>query len=235
LIKIVRLYPEILNLYGDYANADVFSRFLRDNGVENTIKDVSTDEVPDLSNTDVIFIGAGTERRTMSCIEDIGKYSPELIEYSKSEGFILATGNSLGLLCKTMTYGGETREAAGLFDADVDFDNKRRYVEVIMKFKGVKTPILGNINGTAELSSKDDPMFEVVKSSQKIGVTEGIRKGRTFATLLGGPLLVRNPDLLVAFAETVAGRPLENKEEEWFRYALLSYDLVRKDLEEALK
>jgi CobQ-like glutamine amidotransferase family enzyme len=231
----MRLYPEILNLYGDYANADVLSRFLRDNGVENTIKDVSTGEVPDLSNADAVFIGAGTERRIISCIEDIRKYSSELIEYSKSEGVMLATGNSAGLFCKTITYEGETREATGLFDADIDFDNKRRYVEAIMKFKEVKTPILGNINGTAELSSKENPMFEVVKSSHKIGGTEGVRKRRTFATLLGGPLLVRNPDLLTVFAEKVAGRSLENKEEEWFRYASLSYDSVRKELEEVLK
>ena len=61
--KLLHLYDDVMNLYGEYANVSLLARFLTDLGHSVQIDTLSLYEKKDISGYDFYFMGAGTERR----------------------------------------------------------------------------------------------------------------------------------------------------------------------------
>ena len=59
-------YPDLMNLYGSYANVAVFRRLLERLGHAVTIRAVVPGDTAPLSDADFVYMGAGTERRQSS-------------------------------------------------------------------------------------------------------------------------------------------------------------------------
>ena len=56
-VNIVHLFPELMSLYGEYANLAVLRRRLENLGSEVSITAVSCDDTPDFSDADLIYMG----------------------------------------------------------------------------------------------------------------------------------------------------------------------------------
>ena len=102
MIKILHLYYDIMNLYGDFGNVSIFKKHLEDQGVEVLLDKKTIGEEIDFNEYDFIFIGAGTERNLDVVIEDLKKYKDEIKEFIDKEKVILLTGNSFEAFGKSI-------------------------------------------------------------------------------------------------------------------------------------
>ena len=102
-LKIIHFYPDLMSLYGSYANVAVMKRYLEALGNTVTVETVAHGTTADLSGADFLFMGAGTERRQKTALADFAKYG-DAVKSAASEGRpMLFAGTSLELLGKTIT------------------------------------------------------------------------------------------------------------------------------------
>ena len=104
-MKLLHLYHDIMNLYGDYANILCLKRMLEKNGEEAGIDRVSLSEDAILDEYDFIFVGSGTEKNQKVVLADFLKYRDQLKAYIASGKPLLMTGNSFEMLGKMITDG----------------------------------------------------------------------------------------------------------------------------------
>ena len=72
--KIVHFYPDLMSLYGSYANVSVLRRYLEALGHTVTVRPVRPGEDADIAGADFLFMGAGTERAERFAAEDFARY-----------------------------------------------------------------------------------------------------------------------------------------------------------------
>ena len=100
MIKMLHLYYDIMNLYGDYGNVSILKKHLEDQGFEVLLDKKTIEDCVDIDEYDFIFIGSGTERNLDVVLNDIKKYKEKLKEYIDKEKVILLTGNSFEMFGK---------------------------------------------------------------------------------------------------------------------------------------
>lgn len=88
-MKILHLYHDIMNLYGEYANVSALERMLEKSGVKFTTDRLTLFDNADLGDYDFIYIGSGTEKNQRLVLQDFKKYKDFLVEYINSGKVIL--------------------------------------------------------------------------------------------------------------------------------------------------
>ena len=116
-VRILHLYHDLMNLYGDWGNAAVLARLLNARGSPAGVECRSVGDEVDFSVYDFVYIGSGTERSQRACMRDLARHAKALLERIDSGMHALATGNSHELFGRTITQaGGERYDALGLLD-----------------------------------------------------------------------------------------------------------------------
>ena len=69
-IKIIHFYPDLMSLYGSYANVSVLKRRLEQMGNTVTVKPILPGQEADLSSADFLYMGAGTEHAQKAALAD---------------------------------------------------------------------------------------------------------------------------------------------------------------------
>ena len=213
-MKILHLYHDIMNLYGDYANLVSLRKMLEHNGESVEIERLSIGDEIIPEKYDFIYMGSGTEKNLKVVLEDMKRYADELKAYIDSGKVSLFTGNAFEALGKIITdCHGKVYEGLGFFDFTVTEQNKTRIVgDVILECGFLDTPAVGFINKCSEISGIDDPMFRVKMGpgNREGDKGEGIRMKNTFCTHLTGPAMVKNPHLLVYIGKSALGRDVDD-------------------------
>ena len=74
-IKILYLYPDILDLYGDIGNIKVLKYRLEKRGIKAQIDTYSIDDkAPDFTSYDIVFSGGGADNEQKILSDDLVKY-----------------------------------------------------------------------------------------------------------------------------------------------------------------
>ena len=73
----IHLYPDLMSLYGSYANVSVLTRQLELLGHSVRLETVVPGERADLSGADFLFLGAGTERSQAAALEALLPMAPD--------------------------------------------------------------------------------------------------------------------------------------------------------------
>ena len=102
-LKIVHFYPDLMNLYGSYANVAVLKRYLEELGNTVTVEAVAPGEAADLSGADFLFMGAGTERRQKAALSDFVRCGEAVKALARDGAAMLFAGTAMELLGKTIT------------------------------------------------------------------------------------------------------------------------------------
>lgn len=212
-MKILHLYHDIMNLYGEYANVLAMQRILSKNGYDCTVDKLSICDNADLSAYDFIYIGSGTERNQRVVLNDLCKYADDFKKLINDGKVILMTGNSFEMLGKTITDAdGNKFGGLGIFDFDVVEQNTRRVTaDAVFTADFSDKPLVGFVNKCSEISGIDTPLFSVKMGlGNKDGDSkEGIVKNNFFGTHLTGPVLIKNPYFLEYLAKLVTkSKPL---------------------------
>ena len=208
-MKILHLYYDIMNLYGEYANVSAMHRILTNSGIECTVDRLTIGDSAVLSEYDFIYIGSGTERNQKVVLDDFMSYRAQLREYVSSGKAALLTGNSFEMLGATIEDAkGNRFDGLRLFDFKTKEQSKtRNTADAIFEADFLSRPLVGFINKCSETEGVKAPLFTVKMGlGNKDGDTaEGVRKENLFGTHLTGPVLIKNPYFLEYLAGIVAG------------------------------
>ena len=99
-IKLLHLYYDILNIYGENGNMRALVKALEYQGLKVNVDFKTIDDEINFNDYDFIYVGSGLDESIDITFEDIKKYRSDLQKYINENKVILATGNSLELFSK---------------------------------------------------------------------------------------------------------------------------------------
>lgn len=195
-LTLLHLYPELMSLYGDYANLAVLRRHLERLGVNVTVKTASLEETPDLT-ADLLYMGAGTERAQKAVLQDMPRYAAALRQTLSKGAVLLFTGNAMETLGASVTdAAGTVWPALGLADFTTQESKTRTPQDVLGRTSLWEGPVVGFMNKCSVTRGIDTPLLESLSlgfGNESQGGAEGYVDGNVFATHLSGPVLTKNP------------------------------------------
>ena len=234
-IKILNIYPELMNLYGERGNIMMLERRLVECGAEVNVINVAAGGEIQLNGVDLVYMGCGTESASVKALECLKPYKKELLDYIESGKVMLLTGNAMELFGESIEMDGNSVDGLGIFTYKVERTLKKRYLgDCIFTMSGFDSKVIGFVNKCSKLSGVTSPLFNVemgLGNDNKI-TTEGFIHKNVYATSLIGPLLVRNPHLLkyvISMIYTVKGEKVEFNCDMMTQF--VAYDVALGELE----
>ena len=205
-LNILHLFPELMSLYGEYANLAVLRRRLEGLGHAVNIISADCETAPDFSTVDMIYMGAGTERSQKAALKKIVPYADALKATAERGALVLFTGNAMPMLGKSITDAdGQQFAALGLADFTTQESDKRIGEDVIAVPTLWKETAVGFMNKCSVTKGITTPLFSALPlgfGNEDKGGAEGYVSGNVLATHITGPVLVKNP----AFTDMIIRR-----------------------------
>lgn len=202
--KVLYLYYDIMNLYGENGNIRMMERILKNKGADVEIdRKTVVDQDIDFTQYDFIYCGAGTELSRDACLKHLKPYKENLYKAFENDTIMLFTGNAYEMLGKSLhTAHGEDTDGLGIFDFTTEENSKSRYAgDVTFTCPLVEGPLIGYINKCSMTTGIKNPLFEITDVVGTVkDKAEGIHEKNFFGTQVTGPVLIKNP----AFADYIA-------------------------------
>mgnify|MGYP004498908327 CR=1 FL=1 len=223
-IKILYLYPDMLELYGDYGNIQVLKYRIESRGYKAIIDRYSIgDAAPNFNDYDIVFAGGGADNEQSILAEDLVKYKDNIKDAVNNGVFFLLICGAYQLFGKYYK-GVEGNIIPGLEVFDyytiANPDRKKRCIGNIViettlstntniknsgntgsidniENSNLKTKIIGFENHGGQTFNISNSFGNVLfGNGNKFGDSkEGFFKDNVIATYLHGPLLSKNPEL----------------------------------------
>lgn len=231
-MKLLHLYPNLMNMYGDYANILALKKHLEDQGltVEVDYKDINEDI--NFSLYDFIYMGSGTESKQLIALNDIIKYKDEFNKLVNNNKVILFTGNASELLGNSI----DDNNALNVFDFKTQHIDKRYTGDVIV-YNDEIGELVGFVNKSSIISGdKEHKLFKYIFKDNNLNDEEyeGYIKNNTFATELIGPILLKNPNFMKYIVKKLLPNDFNYIDKE-YKYELASYNVTLNALKERIK
>lgn len=214
-LKILYLYPELLNLYGDRGNIEIICKRAELRGIDVEVREVKLGKYLDKKDFDeanFVFMGGGSDLNQKILYEDLlvnkKGFLSDYIESGKVGLFICGAYQLLGNYYQTEK--GEKIAGLGIVDFfTVNEGTKNRSVgniktEINKKlwnsdFKDKKSRMLygfENHGGQTYFNGAYESFGKVKKGfgNNRKQKTEGVIYKNTFGTYLHGPILSLNPE-----------------------------------------
>lgn len=213
MIRLVHLLPDLLNLYGDYANLLVLQRELSAMGAETEIVPFSGEKEFDFSEAALIYAGPGTERRIQVALERLLPYR-EGLQAARQEGvFFLFCGSGAELPAQKIALpDGQVWEGLGLAPYNIRRTEKRQTGDCLMESGLSDKLAVGFLNKSGYMEGVPHPLFRmrlgeggILDEKGEPAKLEGYADQTLLATYCIGPLLSKNPWL----RKIVAGKLFE--------------------------
>ena len=238
-LKILYLYPDILELYGDYGNIQVLKYRLEKRGINAIIEQYSIgDNSPDFNSYDLVFAGGGADQEQGILADDLIKYKDNIKDAINNGVFFLLICGAYQLFGKYYkSADGDIVPGLEVFDyyTEAINDRKKRCIGNIVieaNLNGKATKVIGFENHGGQTFDISNPFGKVLfGNGNKFGDTEeGYFQNNVIATYLHGPLLSKNPELadyIIKYCldrkynEDVILEPLDDSFEELCRNQLL--------------
>lgn len=218
-LKLLYLYPDMLELYGDYGNIQVLKYRMEKRGINLIIDRYSIgDKVPDFTSYDIVFAGGGADNEQSILSTDLIKYKENIKEAVKNKVFFLLICGSYQLFGKYYK-GVEGNIIPGLEVFDyytvAQPDRKKRCIgNIVLKvnLEDIETEVIGFENHGGQTFDVNSPFGKVLygNGNKFEDSEEGFFKENVIATYLHGPLLSKNPVL----ADYIISYCLERKYNE---------------------
>ncbi len=223
-VKLIHFYPDLMSLYGSYANLLALRRALEALGSTVTVQTVLPGEEANLDGADFLFMGAGTERAQKAALSDFVQYG-ETVKHAAAEGVsMLFAGTAMELLGKTIV-GADGKSWDGIALADfTSTQGKRRIVEDVLGTTELfDAPVVGFINKCSVITGVETPLLTSLTlgygNEGPLGA-EGFRCNNVIGSQLTGPILLKNPRLLDAVVDAIYTRrgetvPTDRPHDHW--------------------
>lgn len=226
-IKILYLYPDMLELYGDYGNIQVLKYRIEARGYKAIIDRYSIgDNAPNFNDYDIVFAGGGADNEQSILADDLVKYKDNIKDAVNNGVFFLLICGAYQLFGKYYK-GVEGNIIPGLEVFDyytvANPDRKKRCIGNIVieaTLNGLETKVIGFENHGGQTFDISNSFGKVLfGNGNKFGDSEeGFFKSNVIATYLHGPLLSKNPVL----TDYILKYCLERKYNEDFKLEALN-------------
>lgn len=213
-MKLYHIFPDLMNLYGDYGNLVILQKALTDAGVETEVVKVNPGDAPDLADADFLYMGPGTEPARNAALEHLRPWRDALSDALLTRQVpALFTGNAWSPLGTAIATPAGTVDGLALFDYVTTETAVRVTGDVIAAPANQALPgrpAVGFLNRCDTVAGMDTPLFtlEMGKGNDGVSPAEGFVQGNFYATHLIGPLLVKNPHLLHYFVSLLGAEPV---------------------------
>lgn len=217
-LKFIHFYPDLMNLYGSYANVSALKRLLEGLGHAVTVEAVAPGGEADVAAADFAFMGAGTERRQKFALADFLRFK-EAVRAAAEDGTpMLFAGTAMELLGATITdSAGKVYEGAGL-GGFASVQGTRRITEDVYGHTSLyPDAVVGFMNKCSVITGVETPLLtglDMGWGNEGEKSPEGFLYKNVVASELTGPLLVKNPRLLEWMAAAILTRRGESFPEE---------------------
>lgn len=209
-LTIAHLYPDVMSLYGEYANIAVLRRKLEAMGVTVTVREIALEDEPDVSGADFLYMGAGTERRQKAVLGSASVCGPGLIAAVEDGAVLLFTGNAMETLGASVTdAAGRVWPGYALADFTTVETDRRDPGDAVALSDLWDAPAVGFMNKCSTTRGITAPMFRELSlgfGNEAAHGPEGYASGNVYATHLTGPVLVKNPQMLDFFVRRLFAR-----------------------------
>ena len=218
-IRIIHFYPDLMSLYGSYANVSVLRRLLERAGNTVTVERVVPGQECDLTGADFLFMGAGTERAQKAALTDFTRFGEAVKAAAQSGTAMLFCGTAMDLLGKTITdCDGKVYEGIGLANFTAVQQQKRFVEDVYGHTDLYEEAVVGFMNKGSVISGVETPLLNAVDfgyGNEGKQTAEGFHWKNVFASHLTGPILVKNPRLLETVAAAIYAKRGEPLPTQW--------------------
>lgn len=198
-VKILWLYADLLDLYGDRGNINAITFQLKHLDIPFEIDKKSIFDVLDFDEYDFIYVGPGKDKNVIRASEHLIKYKEAIIKAVNNKRVFLVTGNAQLLFGREIEdENGNNFPAVGLFDYSSKITGEVFINDMVASPMFSRASVCyGFINRTSYIVGEiKNPLFEVKYSEKNIGQSEGILSSNFFSTWCLGPVLAKNPPLL---------------------------------------
>ena len=238
-IKILHMYADMLDLYGDSGNMEIISYRCRMRGIECVIDKYSIDsEMPDFSAYDLIYIGGGADLEQQHISADLLKCREGIVRAYKSGTllFLMCVGYQLRVKYYSDADGNDIK-GLGLFDYYTVAPASRRKrcignIVIETEITGKPVKVVGFENHGGQTQGVKTPFGKVLYGNGNCSKSEaeGYCGKNVIATYLHGPCLAKNPeisDYMIEYcvnrgaSEHTALAPLDDKLEKECRKVMV--------------
>ena len=203
-IEILYLYPDILELYGDYGNIQVLKYRIEKRGIKCNITPYSIgDNIPNFTKYDLVFAGGGADQEQAILAQDLIRLKDNIKEAIDNGVFFLLICGAYQLFGKYYKdVDGNMIPGLNIFEyyTEANPDRKQRCIGNIIidtKINNKITKVIGFENHGGQTYNIKNPFGEVVvgNGNKFNDSKEGFFISNVIATYLHGPLLSKNPEL----------------------------------------
>ena len=203
-IKILHMYADMLDLYGDSGNMEILKYRCSMRGIECETDKYSIDsEIPDFSSYDLIYIGGGADLEQQHISADLLKCRNGLKSAYKSGVFLFLICGGYQLMGKYYRDAdGNEIKGLGLFGYFTVAPNSRRKrcignIVLRTKITGKPVKVVGFENHGGQTQGVKTPFGEVLCGNGNCSKSthEGYFEKNVIATYLHGPMLAKNPEI----------------------------------------
>ena len=198
-IKILHLYPDLLNLYGDKGNIECMRKRLIWRGIDAEVIEYTSDDTGfDLADVDIVFIGGGSDREQKIVCGKLLEHKEAIKNYVEDNGTLVAVCGGYQLLGKYYKLENETIDGLDILDIYTEQGKKRLIGNIVLESDFISEKIVGFENhGGRTYIGNHTPLGKVIYGygNDEKSAAEGVVYKNVVATYLHGPLLPKNPAL----------------------------------------
>ena len=189
MIKVLHLYYDLLNLYGEQGNILALKRAFKNQNVEIEVDYLSVQDKIDFKKYDLVYLGSGSTENLLIALEDIKRHKKELKKYIESKKVLLATGNSYLLFGQKIN----NLDALGIFDYYAASSEKMAHESLMELYQ--EKDVIGFQNREFIVNNKRNHLFKVKEGlcDNLKSEYEGYHEYNFYGTFVIGPLRIRNP------------------------------------------
>lgn len=215
-IRILHMYADMLDLYGDGGNMEILSYRCAKRGIRCVIDKYSIDsDMPDFSSYDVIYIGGGADLEQQHISADLLKCRDRIKEAYENGTFLFLICGGYQLMGKYYRDAdGNEIAGLGLFDYYTiapESRKKRCIGNVVIRtdFTGATVNVVGFENHGGQTQGVTTPLGEVLCGNGNCSKSkhEGYFEKNVIATYMHGPCLSKNPEI----SDYIIGYCLDHK------------------------
>jgi CobQ-like glutamine amidotransferase family enzyme len=218
-MKVLWMYHDIMDLYGDCGNIQVLKKRCLDRDIEIEVDTCGINEEKNLSDYHLIFIGGGADREQGLLYEDLVNRKQDILNAIDAKSFVL-------LICGGYQFFGQyyidnnNREIQGLgiFDyytkSNPNVGRCIGNIEIEADLDGKKVTVVGFENHGGQTMNVTTPFGKVISGHGNVyqGEYEGFYNGQVLGTYMHGPLLPKNPEVADFIIKKALSKEYDNVE-----------------------
>lgn len=213
-LKILWMYHDLMDLYGDKGNAEVLRLRCQKRGIDVTIDTCTIGETADIDDYDLFFMGGGADREQNLIYDDLLSRKDNILKAMKhNTAFLLICGGYqlFGQYYKDQD--GNVVKGLGIFDYYTEASDRSSRcignIAIETTLDGQTFKAVGFENHGGQTKNVTTPLGRVLAGHGNLyrSEYEGFMNDQVIATYMHGPLLPKNPKI----ADAIIRRALRKR------------------------